>query len=67
MDLRRHEIPTHLDVEDRLVLGLTIRQILYLLIGGGLGYSLWEALHHMPFVVQLVASCLPRSWRWSSR
>jgi hypothetical protein len=50
---RRHEIPTHLDVEDRLFAGLTPRQLLLLCMGIGLGYSLWQRLHHI-FPVPLV-------------
>jgi len=37
-----HEIPTHLDVEDKVVFGLTVRQLLYLMVGLSLGYGLWE-------------------------
>jgi hypothetical protein len=40
----RHEVPTHLNVEDRLLLGLTIRQFLYLLVGSSASYALWEHL-----------------------
>ena len=29
----QHEIPTHLNVEDKLLLGLTMRQFLYLIVG----------------------------------
>lgn len=37
----RHEIPTHLEVEDRLLWSLTARQTLLLLIGALIGYSFW--------------------------
>jgi PrgI family protein len=37
-----HEIPTHLNVEDRVLFGLTVRQLLYLMVGCSSGYGLWE-------------------------
>jgi hypothetical protein len=46
----RHEVPTHLNVEDRVLFGLTVRQLLYLLVGSSASYALWE---------QLSASALP--------
>lgn len=39
---RQHEIPTHLDVEDKLLFGLTMRQFLYVLAGSSIAYGLWE-------------------------
>jgi hypothetical protein len=47
-EARRHEIPTHLDVEDRLLLGLPARRVLTLLCGAGVAYSLWEQLPAVP-------------------
>jgi hypothetical protein len=32
MTLTHHEVPTHLDVEDKVLYGLTVRQFLYLLV-----------------------------------
>jgi drug/metabolite transporter (DMT)-like permease len=37
-----HEIPTHLNVEDRVLFGLTVRQLLYLMVGCSVSYGLWE-------------------------
>jgi PrgI family protein len=37
-----HEIPTHLDVEDKLLFGLTARQFLYLVVGCSLAYGVWQ-------------------------
>jgi hypothetical protein len=37
----QHEIPTHLNVEDKVLLGLTVRQLLYLMVGCSLGYGCW--------------------------
>ena len=57
---RRHEIPTHLDVEDRLFAGLTPRQLLLLCMGIGLGYSVWQRLHHMlPVPLVLLLAIVP--------
>ncbi len=40
--MERHEIPTHLHVEDKLLGSLTVRQTLYLCIGLSLSYGLWQ-------------------------
>jgi hypothetical protein len=39
---QQHEIPTHLNVEDTVVLGLSIRQFAYLVVGLAGGYGLWN-------------------------
>ena len=39
---RRHEVPTHLDVQDRLFLGLSSRQAAYVLIGLAGAVGLWS-------------------------
>ena len=46
-----HEVPTHLDVEDRVLFGLTVRQFLYLLVGSSASYGLWDQLASAPPVV----------------
>ena len=38
----RHEIPTHLAVEDRVLAGLTMPQLLVLLGGGSGAYAAWQ-------------------------
>ena len=43
-----HEIPTHLNVQDRLFLGLTARQALFLMVGLSAGYGLWEQWPTLP-------------------
>jgi hypothetical protein len=40
--MKHHEVPTHLDVEDRVLLGLSVRQFLYLLVGSSASYTLWQ-------------------------
>jgi hypothetical protein len=39
-----HEVPTHLDVEDRVLFGLSVRQFLYILVGSSASYTLWDQL-----------------------
>jgi PrgI family protein len=55
----RHEIPTHLNVEDKLLLGLTMRQFLYVLVGSSMAYNLWEQTVDLlsPLHVGLPAIC----------
>jgi hypothetical protein len=40
--LKHHEVPTHLNVEDKVVFGLTVRQFLHLLVGSSGTYIFWE-------------------------
>jgi PrgI family protein len=42
MPTRHHEVPTHLNVEDRVLFGLTARQFLYVLVGSSASYALWD-------------------------
>ena len=49
----RHEIPTHLAVEDRLLAGLTMPQLLVLLVGGCAGYVAWQGAVFLPATVRL--------------
>jgi hypothetical protein len=57
---RQHEIPTHLNVEDKLLLGLTARQFLYVLVGTSLSYGAWNQLIDVPTPVRvaIVGVCL---------
>jgi hypothetical protein len=43
-----HEVPTHLNVEDRVLFGLTIRQFLLLLVGSSAAYALYGQLAMLP-------------------
>lgn len=38
----RHEIPTHLGVEDKAYFGLSVRQVMVLTIGCSAAYALWN-------------------------
>ncbi len=44
MTSRHHEVPTHLNVEDRVLFGLTARQFLYVLVGCSASYALWDQM-----------------------
>lgn len=46
---RRHEIPTHLEVEDKLLFGLTLRQAVVALVGVALGFLVYSQLHRLPW------------------
>jgi hypothetical protein len=39
---RIYELPTHLQVEDVLIAGLTARQLVRLMIGASLSYGVWD-------------------------
>ena len=49
---RRHEIPTHLDVEDRLLFGLPARRALALLSSLAVAFSLWHQVPALPETVR---------------
>jgi hypothetical protein len=65
--VQRHEIPTHLEVEDKILGTLTVRQLLFLAVGLSLSYGLWGfvqqvAAHphrHLPLAVQLALAAIP--------
>src|SRR5579872_6021115 len=42
--LDKVEIPTHLHVEDKLLGGFTVRQVLYASVGLSLAYAVWQHL-----------------------
>ena len=59
---RVYEIPTHLQVEDVLIAGLTPRQLLRLLAGASIAYGIWDQAILLPLgaravVAGLVALC----------
>lgn len=53
MSLPRHEIPTHLNVEDRAFYGLSVRQVMYLTAGFSVGYGLWNQESQIPVELRL--------------
>jgi hypothetical protein len=56
----RHEIPTHLDVQDKAFWGLSVRQVLYLTSGAAVSYGLWQQAVALPIGLRLglAAGCL---------
>lgn len=60
MDDWRHEIPTHLNVEDKAFYGLTARQVMVLIAGASSGYGLWNQWPALPMALRigLAASCM---------
>jgi PrgI family protein len=50
---RVHELPTHLQVEDVLLVGLTARQLLRLMIGASLAYGLWDQALWLPIPIRV--------------
>ena len=63
--LQRQEIPTHLEVEDRILFGLTLRQGIILLLGATAGYFLFaqsgQAIMdiHVPLALRIGLGLLP--------
>ena len=49
----RHQIPTHLNVEDRAIFGLTVRQVAYLVVGCAGAYNLWTLFPDWPDAARL--------------
>lgn len=62
--MQRHEIPTHLEVEDKIFGSLTVRQLLVLAVGLSLSYGLWSLLRHVttgrvPIAVEILLAAIP--------
>jgi hypothetical protein len=56
----RHEIPTHLGVRDKLVLGLSARQVMVVLAGLAAAHATWTRLGDLPWLplpARLAAAC----------
>jgi hypothetical protein len=51
---RVYELPTHLEVEDQLIAGLTARQLLRLMIAASLAYGTWDQAPWLPDEIRLV-------------
>jgi hypothetical protein len=45
---RVYELPTHLHIEDSVLFGLTVRQLVRLLVGAALAYKLWDVSPGLP-------------------
>lgn len=55
--MNRHEIPTHLNVEDKAFAGMTMRQLMTAAVGLGLAYGAASGLP-LPIPVRLVAAAV---------
>jgi hypothetical protein len=55
---RVYELPTHLQVEDQLIAGLSARQLLRLAIGAALAYGVWDQVPWLPDEVRLVIAAV---------
>ena len=53
MTRHRHEIPTHLGVEDKAYFGLSVRQVMVLTIGCSGAYGLWNQWPDVPMPVRV--------------
>ena len=60
MPRRRHEIPTHLNVEDKAFIGLSVRQLMNLIVGLSTAYAIWNGWPSLPLPVRatLAGACL---------
>ena len=54
----RHEIPTHLNVEDRAIYGLSVRQLTYLIAGTSGAYAIWSSWPDLPDELRGAAALL---------
>jgi hypothetical protein len=52
MPRRRHEIPTHLNVEDKAFVGLSVRQLMNLIVGLSTAYAIWNDWPILPVPVR---------------
>jgi hypothetical protein len=50
---RIYELPTHLQVEDVLIAGLTARQLVRLMIGSSVSYGVWDQAVWLPPEIRL--------------
>lgn len=55
----RHEIPTHLSVEDTILAGMTMRQTLLVTFGGVFAYGGWLRLHWVVLALRWPLALLP--------
>ena len=53
MSRLRHEIPTHLNVEDKAFFGLSVRQVLFLVSGLAGSYAIWSQWPEWPVALRL--------------
>ena len=60
-----HKVPTHMSMTDKIVFGLTARQLLIVLIGCAVSYDVWLHLHMLSaygstgMIARIVPSLVP--------
>ena len=56
----RHEIPTHLNVEDKAFIGLSVRQLMNLIVGLSTAYAIWNGWPALPLPLRaaMAGACL---------
>jgi PrgI family protein len=65
MTMQAHKVPTHMAMPDRIVCGLTAKQLLTTLIGCSMGYHIWLHLSALltsgiiGLITRLVCSLVP--------
>ena len=63
--MQTHKVPTHMNMPDKLVLGLDAKQLLIMLIGCSFGYDIWLHLHDLlaydlpGLIIRLTVSLFP--------
>ena len=57
MSRHRHEIPTHLNVEDKAFYGFSARQVMYVTVGLSGSYALWNQWPGVPLLLRLTLRC----------
>jgi PrgI family protein len=56
----RHEVPNHIQIEDKVLGPLTLRQLLILTIGVSVGYSLWsDFIRTLPGILDFIVGSIP--------
>ncbi len=55
---RVYELPTHLQVEDQLIAGLTARQLVRLMVGACLAYGAWDQATWLAQDIRLLLALL---------
>jgi len=49
--MRGFQVPQFIDIEDKVIGPLTIKQFLWLLVGGGLAFFIWSSFPLLIFIV----------------
>jgi hypothetical protein len=55
---RVYELPTHLDVQDTLLFGLTVRQLVRLAVGASVAYAIWNQTAALPAALRFGFTCV---------